>query len=104
MVDVPFERSCIDPRDIGNDAEKVYHFCGPNARQVEESAGVRGGERNLVFIVALEGIKAGTEVSIDYGDDEAEVKIKPNGHRPIMFCDCDSDVRTGVVWRTVDRS
>lgn len=69
---------------------------------MESVFGLRGGKRHVVFIAALEPIKAGYEVNIDYGDDEAEVNIKPHGERPIVICDCDSSVCTGVVWRNLD--
>lgn len=70
----------------------VKHHCEPNARLIEEGVGVGSGRRNVVFIVALEGIKAGTEVKIDYSDDTSDVKIKPNGRRPIVIGDCNSAV------------
>lgn len=78
----------------------VNHHCEPNVRIIESVVGVRSGKRHVVFIFALEPIKAGSEVNIDYGDDKAEVKIKPHGNRPIVICDFDSAFCTGFVWRT----
>lgn len=66
---------------------------------MEIGCGKRTGKRKLVFLVALEDLPAGTEVNIDYGDDNCDVKVRPSTVRPIIICDCDSEVCCGEVWR-----
>lgn len=110
QVAVPSENTVIDPRGVGNIAQKVNHHCSPNARLME----LQICDKRIVRIVAITEIKAGDEVFIDYHynrrdldevmcdgveydeeeDDEHEFDMElgatRNHNNPILISACDS--------------
>lgn len=66
-------RRTIDGTPRYNTARYINHSCRPNC-EVE----IRNGR---VFIFAKRKIKAGEELSYDYGDEYVDAYIKPHGCR-----------------------
>ena len=62
------EKLAIDGRGRDNLARYINHSCRPNAK------GYTSGKR--IFIWALKAIKAGEELTIDYGREYTKVHIK----------------------------
>lgn len=114
QVAVPAERAVIDPRGVGNIAQKVNHHCRPNAKLEQ----IKVLDRWIVCIVALRDIVAGEEVFINYnygrhnvfrsdedgGDEEDETSEEEEevhefdmqmaatrrARLPIIICACDA--------------
>lgn len=64
-------RRVIDGSPRWNKARYINHHCRPNA----ETSVVRG----RVFITAIKTIKAGDEITYDYGKEYFDMFIKPQG-------------------------
>lgn len=67
------KKRTIDGNVPSNLARYINHSCRPNCESV-----VRSGR---VFIFSIKRIKAGTELSYDYGDEYFDEFIKPHGCR-----------------------
>ncbi|HEX8145500.1 MAG TPA: SET domain-containing protein [Pyrinomonadaceae bacterium] len=65
------EKYVIDGSPRSNKARYINHSCRPNARAY--TSGIR------VWIWSLRGIKAGEEITINYGREYIEEHIKPVG-------------------------
>ncbi len=66
-------RLTLDGRDRKNTARYINHSCRPNAEV--------NIHKNRVFIHAYKNIKAGEEISYDYGKSYFDTHIKPYGCR-----------------------
>ncbi len=67
------KRKTIDGRPKWNKAGYINHSCRPNAEPE-----IRKGK---VFIMAKKNIKAGEEITYDYGKEYVDEHIKPYGCR-----------------------
>jgi SET domain-containing protein len=63
----------IDGNIPSNRARYINHSCTPNSEAI--------GTRDKMFIFSRKRIKAGTELTYDYGKEYFNVFIKPNGCR-----------------------
>lgn len=63
----------IDGSPRTNLARYINHSCAPNAQAVHDE------EENRIFIEAIRKIKAGEEITYDYGNEHFEEYIKPAG-------------------------
>lgn len=63
----------IDGSPRTNLARYINHSCAPNAQAVHDE------QQNRIFIEAIRTIKAGEEITYDYGDEHFEEYIKPAG-------------------------
>lgn len=61
----------IDGNIPSNLARYINHSCAPNCEAT--------GPKDAIFICAIKRIKAGTELSYDYGKDYFDEHIKPKG-------------------------
>lgn len=66
-------RKTIDGTTRENVARYINHSCKPNCEP--------NIVRSRVWIDAIKGIKAGEELSYDYGEEYFDVHIKPHGCR-----------------------
>ncbi|MHB1770016.1 MAG: SET domain-containing protein [Minisyncoccota bacterium] len=66
-------RKTIDGATRENTARYINHSCRPNCTPEIE--------RGRVFIDAIRNIKAGEELSYDYGEEYVDTHIKPHGCR-----------------------
>ena len=67
------DRWTIDGSPRTNLARYINHSCEPNAEAVHDE------DENRIFIEAIANIKAGDEITYDYGDQHFEEYIKPAG-------------------------
>lgn len=72
-------RRVIDGKERGNIARYLNHSCRPNAKGYTV--------KNKIWVFAEKNIRAGDQITIDYGDDYFEQHIKPIG------CKCESCAR-----------
>ena len=63
----------IDGSPRTNLARYINHSCDPNAEAVHDE------EQNRIFIEAIRRIKAGDEITFDYGKEHFDAYIKPVG-------------------------
>ncbi|MDO8742194.1 MAG: SET domain-containing protein [bacterium] len=67
------KRKTIDGADRSNVARYINHSCRPNCEPEIE--------RGRVYVDAIKSIKAGEELSYDYGEEYFNEHIKPHGCR-----------------------
>lgn len=63
----------IDGNVKGNIARFINHSCAPNCEA--------DGPRGRVFILSIKSIKAGEELTYDYGKEYFDEYLKPKGCR-----------------------
>ena len=63
----------IDGQDRSNTARYINHACRPNCEPVIH--------QKRIFIMAIKSIKAGEELTYDYGKEYWNDRIKPHGCR-----------------------
>ncbi len=66
------ERRALDGSDRRNIARYINHSCRPNAKAYSST-------RGRVWIWSIKNIKAGEEITINYGRDYFDEHIKPKG-------------------------
>ncbi len=69
------DRWTIDGSPRSNLARYINHACAPNAEAVHET------DTNRIFIEARKRIRAGEEITYDYGREHFEAYIEPKGCR-----------------------
>lgn len=89
LATVPTESGLVDPRLCGIDTQYVNHSCSPNCALFEEGA----GQHTFVFLKANMDLKSGSELSIDYGSRQAEVR-----RRCPIRCLCGAPNCRGILW------
>ncbi|KAL4719851.1 hypothetical protein ACJJTC_012438 [Scirpophaga incertulas] len=81
---------CVDARGWGSAARFANHSCAPNAAPVRVFCGARDLRRPHAVLYAAKHIRAGEEITFDYGDKFWSVKSK------WMKCECGTpDCRYG---------
>jgi uncharacterized protein len=63
----------IDGSPRWNTARYANYSCDPNAESENK--------KSRIFLIAIKNIKAGEEITFDYGEEFVEEHIKPNGCR-----------------------
>ncbi|MBS0465573.1 MAG: SET domain-containing protein-lysine N-methyltransferase [Proteobacteria bacterium] len=89
------DRYIIDANTDGNDARWINHGCEPNCEAVLEEADGRDRRRDRVFIEAKRDLKAGEELTYNYGitlEERQTPRLKA-----IWACRCGSGKCTGTM-------
>lgn len=92
------ERYVIDANVEGNVARWINHSCAPNCRAVLEEHGKGNTRNDRVLIETLRAIRAGEELTYDYGitlEERATPRLKK-----IWACRCGASDCTGTMLRT----
>jgi len=89
------DKYVIDANENGNDARWINHSCDPNCTAVLEEAEGRDRSKDRVFIESLRPIKAGEELTYNYGivlEERQTPRLKA-----IWACRCGSPKCTGTL-------
>lgn len=85
----------IDANVGGNVARWINHSCKPNCESEVEENGKGGGKKDRVYIQAMRAIKAGEELTYNYGitlDEPHTAKVKK-----LWACKCGAKKCTGTM-------
>jgi SET domain-containing protein len=89
------DKYVLDANVDGNEARWINHSCDPNCTAVLEEAEGRDRRKDRVFIESLRDIRAGEELSYNYGivlEERQTPKMKA-----IWACRCGSKKCTGTM-------
>lgn len=95
------QRYIIDANVDGNRARFINHGCAPNCQAVVHEADPSGGKADRVFIQTLRKIRAGEEITYDYGIVLQQAHNA--GMKKIWACRCGARGCTGTLLKPKKR-